>query len=130
MSLAFRYPYNLDPNNGVADTTGDPTKIYVDRVLTLLSTNIGQRPMLPEYGVDWSTAIFENEGSAQKAISQAIKTAVSKWIPEVTVGTVTFLDGSSSGIETINISLNLPNNTTTNLSVNSNTINYSGTIAG
>jgi hypothetical protein len=38
--------------------------------------------MLPEYGTDMGTALFENENSFSKAAVQAIQTAIGKWIPD------------------------------------------------
>lgn len=130
MTVSISYPYTIDPNTGIVISTGATTKIYLDKVVTLLSTVVGQRPMTPTYGVDWSSAIFENEGDIQAAASQAIKQAIAKWIPGVSVGSISFIDGGSSGVQTINLALNLPDNTTANLAVNSNIINYDGTIAG
>jgi len=130
MSAAISYPYTLDPNNGQVSIAVDSAKIYLDRVVTLLSTNIGQRPMTPTYGVDWSSAMFENEGDSRKAIKQAINQAIGIWLPEVSVSGISFVDGGSSGIETVNLTVNLPDNTTANLAINSNILNYDGTIAG
>jgi phage baseplate assembly protein W len=130
MTIAISYPYTIDPNSGQVADTNNSSKIYLDQVVTLLSTNVNQRPMTPTYGVDWSTAIFENEGISQAAISQAISAAIGMWIPAVSVANISFSDGGSSGTETVNLTLNLPDNTVANLSVNSNTLNYSGTIVG
>lgn len=126
---AINYPYTLD-SNGVVEGTENPTKIYLDRVLTLLSTSIGQRPMLPSYGVDWSTSLFENDNRAQPAISGAIRTAIAKWLPEVSVETITFSGVGNDGIEQVTLGLVLPDNTVANVTVNSNILNYDGTIAG
>lgn len=129
MSVSINYPYTLD-SNGVVLPTENPSKIYLDRVLTLLSTSIGQRPMLPTYGVDWSSALFENDNLAQPAISSAIKTAIAKWLPEITVSSINFSGVGNDGIEQVTLGLILPDNTTTSVVVNSNILNYDGTIAG
>jgi hypothetical protein len=54
------YPFTLD-TIGIVKSTDLVSKIYEDRLLTLLSTQVGQRPMRPTYGVDLSRAFFENE---------------------------------------------------------------------
>jgi phage baseplate assembly protein W len=129
MSISINYPYTLDISGAVGSTSNAP-KIYLDRVLTLLSTSVGQRPMLPNYGVDWSTSLFENDNQAQPAISAAIRSAIANWIPEVKVDNVLFGIGSGQGVEYVTLELTLPDNTTTNLTVNSNLLNYNGMIAG
>jgi hypothetical protein len=129
MSVAITFPYTIDPN-GVAQYTKSATKIYVDRVLTLLSYYVGQRPMLPTYGVDWSKSLFENDSNAQVAIPLAISEAIGKWIPEVSVTAVDFVGDSTDGTENVIVSLKLPDDTLTSLTINTGTISYSGTIAG
>jgi len=129
MTLAINYPYTIDAS-GVVGSTSNPPKIYLDRVLTLLSTSIGQRPMLPTYGVDWSTALFENDNIAQPAISSAIRTAIAKWLPEVKVNSISFGLNTRNGIELVTLGLTLPDITVTSLTVNTNQLNYDGTIAG
>jgi phage baseplate assembly protein W len=129
MSVAITFPYTIDPN-GIAQYTESATKIYVDRVLTLLSYYVGQRPMLPTYGVDWSKSLFENDSNAQVAIPLAISEAIGKWIPEVSVTAVDFVGDSTDGTENVIVSLKLPDDTLTSLTINTGTISYSGTIAG
>lgn len=127
--MPINFPYTLDAS-GVVGSTVNPAKVYLDRVLTLLSTTIGQRPMLPTYGVDWSTSLFENDNQARPAITGAIQKAVAKWLPEISVTNVSFDDNLSDGIENVTISLKLPDNTITSITLDTNTLNYYGTIAG
>jgi len=130
MTASINYPYTIDPDTGAVQVVNSTAKIYLDKVVTLLSTNIGQRPMTPTYGVDWSSAMFENQGESQAAIHQAISQAIAKWIPGVTVAAMSISGSGLSGTETISLTLNLPDSTTTTLAVNSNILNYDGTIAG
>ena len=103
---AISFPFTLDPF-GVVETTSSQTKIYQDRVLTLLSTAVGERPMRPTYGTDVARAMFENQNDAKKAIDQAIRSAIDTWIPEVEVDAVnvnTFDDSGKVGV-TVNVVL-------------------------
>ena len=129
MTQAIGFPYTISPA-GVVQPTESATKIYLDRVLTLLSYYVGQRPMLPTYGVDWSKSLFENENEAQIAIPIAIAEAIAKWIPEVSVTSVDFAGGNVDGTENVIVSLKLPDDTLTSLTINTGTISYSGIIAG
>lgn len=126
MSKALSFPYTLSPA-GVAQYTESATKIYLDRVLTLLSFYVGQRPMQPTYGVDWSRTLFENDGDAKIAVPIAISEAIAKWIPEVSVTSVEFSGENFDGMLNVIVSLKLPDDTLTSLTINTSTINYNGT---
>jgi hypothetical protein len=126
---AVSFPYTIG-TQGIVQNTTSPAKIYVDRVLTLLSTYVGQRPMLPTYGVDWSGSLFENDNDAQKAIPVAITQAIGKWLPEVNVTSIEFAGENVDGTENVILSLHLPDDTLTSLTINTGTITYSGIIAG
>jgi phage baseplate assembly protein W len=125
MTSSISYPYTIDPNGSVL-STASASKLYLDRVLTLLSTNLGQRPMLPEYGVDWASAMFENDGDARIAINQAVRVAIATWIPEVTVKNIKIDSNNFDGKLLVILELGLPDNTISNLTINSDLFNYEG----
>ena len=127
MTTSILYPYTIDINGTVASSLTS-TRLYLDRILTLVSTYRGQRPMLPEYGVDWSGALFENDNNARLAIPIAIREAVARWIPEVEVTDVDIKFDPLAGIEYVTLGVSLPDNTFTTLSINTATFNMDGTV--
>jgi phage baseplate assembly protein W len=84
--------------------------------------------MLPTYGVDWSGSLFENDDNAQIAIPSALKNALAKWIPEVTITKVEFIGENTDGTENVVVSLRLPDDTLTSLTITTGTIDYTGTV--
>jgi len=126
MTTAINYPFSLD-NFGVLTPNSLSSKIYLDRVLTLISTNVGQRPMLPEYGVDWSQALFETEDDATIAIPKALRDAIGIWVPDVKVSSIK-IQNQQDGNEYVYIELVLPDNTLATLPVNTATFNINGTV--
>jgi phage baseplate assembly protein W len=122
---AISYPFTLDPF-GVVESTENQTKIYQDRVLTLLSTAVGERPMRPTYGTDVARAMFENQTDAKKAIDQAIRKAISTWIPEVDVDSVNVTTFDDSGKVGVEVNIILPDFTSTTINVLSTTLNPNG----
>ena len=98
------------------------------RSLTLLSTNPGQRPGLPEYGTDVLKALFENDNNLQISIRQAIQLAVAKWLPEISIDTIDISPTDSTGVSNVSITAILPNSTITTLSVNTSIFNIDGSI--
>ena len=126
MTRAVSYPFLLD-TFGVINPAPTANKIYLDRVLTLLSTNVGQRPMLPDYGINWAQALFETESDAAKAIPKAITYAISSWIPDVKVSNIT-VQSQQDGNEYVYLELILPDNTVATLPINTATFNINGTV--
>jgi phage baseplate assembly protein W len=122
---AITFPFTIDPF-GVANTTTSQEKIYQDRVLTLLSTSVGERPMRATYGTDLATALFETQGNATKAIETAIRTAIRTWLPELTVENIDIVATDDSGRLQVNLSLVLPDFSTTAVTVYSTTLNPDG----
>jgi phage baseplate assembly protein W len=122
---AITFPFTIDPF-GVANTTTSQEKIYQDRVLTLLSTSVGERPMRATYGTDLASALFETQGDATKAIESTIRTAMRTWIPELTVENIDIRSTDDSGRVQVNLSLVLPDFSTTAVTVYSTTLNPDG----
>lgn len=128
MTVAIAYPFTLN-GAGIVTATNSYNKIYVDRVLTLLSTNIGQRPMLQKYGTNLDQALFENDNRLDLAVKSAVMKAIRTWIPDVGVEQITVAPVDSDGVAAVDIVLRLPNNTTTGVSLTTASFNYNGTVA-
>ena len=128
MSAAIRYPFTL--NNGKVEATYSPTKLYTDRVLTLLSTNIGQRPILQGYGANLDYALFENDNDLALAVKSAASEAIKKWIPQISVASINVSSLNSDGTAEVEIIINLPDDSTSSVSVNTSSFGYYGTVTG
>lgn len=124
---AISYPFTLDAK-GKVNYTESTSKIYLDRVLTLLSTNINQRPILQEYGTDIGTALFENDNSITTATSSAIREAMKNWLPEVTINNITVFEPDDEGIANINIDLIFPNQVSSTLNITTAIFSYDGMV--
>ena len=122
---AISFPFTLDPF-GVVNTTTSQEKIYQDRVLTLLSTTVGERPMRATYGTDIASALFETQGDAEKAAETAIRTAMRTWLPEVTIERIDLNSIDDAGRLQLNLSLVLPDYSSTAVTVYTTTLNPDG----
>lgn len=123
---AISFPFTLDPFGKTTSSTNQK-KIYQDRVLTLLSTAVGERPMRPNYGTNIGTAMFENQGKIEKAINEAIRSAISKWLPELTVNKINIVSFLDTGAVTVEINVTLPDFTEDSITVVSTTLNPDAT---
>jgi phage baseplate assembly protein W len=119
---AISYPFTLNVFGETTSTT-DQKKIYTDRVLTLLSTAIGERPMRPTYGTNLALAMFENQGVAEVAIPAAIRSAIATWLPELTVNEINIKNFNDGGKVEVELLLTFPDYTTGTISVYSVTLN-------
>jgi len=124
---AISYPFTLD-SLGVLNSTSDPRKVYLDRLLTLLSTSPTQRPMLPDYGTDVLQALYENGNNLETSISQAVKKAVAVWMPAINLQQVLVSVPDEDGIAEVEIIIKLPNDLITTLSISTAIFNIDGTI--
>lgn len=127
MSSAISFPFTLDPF-GVLETTDLASKIWTDRVLTLLSTNIGQRPILTDYGTDIMRYLFENENNTALGIDQAIRSAIANWLPEISVKEIDINNIDSDGRLIVNLTILLPDSTIKTLNVSTAIFSLDGTI--
>ena len=119
---AISYPFTLNVFGETTSTT-DQKKIYTDRVLTLLSTSIGERPMRPTYGTNLGLAMFENQGVAEIAIPAAIRSAIATWLPALTVNEINIKNFNDGGKVEVELLLTFPDYTTGTISVKSVTLN-------
>jgi len=132
---AISYPFTLD-SIGVLTATNNPAKIYLDRLLTLLSTEIGSRPMSPTYGIDLQRFLFENDSihigglnnSLGKSIDAAIRSAVNIWMPDISVEAINYGAPNFDGIATVSILIRLPNDLTTSLDITTAVFLNTGTV--
>ncbi len=85
--LAF--PLGVDARGGIALARGEDD---IDQALHLiLSTAPGERPMRPEFGCAVHDHVFEVlDASAFGAIENAVRQAIERWEPRVTVSTIEF----------------------------------------
>jgi phage baseplate assembly protein W len=123
---AISFPFTLDPF-GKTTSTNNQRKIYQDRVLTLLSTAVGERPMRPTYGTNIGVAMFENQGNVEKAINDAIRSAISRWIPELTVNNINIKGFLDTGAVTVELNVSLPDFIEDSITVVSTTLNPDAT---
>jgi len=124
---AIRFPFEID-KSGKIISTEIATKIYQDRVLTLLSTVVYQRPMMPGYGVDIARSLYETMGNMYSSIGESISRAMGYSLPYIKLKDVQ-IDSSSPSVETginVTVLIELPNGSASEVNVNSSTFLPSG----
>ena len=124
---AINYPFTLDLF-GKLDAVTTESKVYLDRLLTLLSTPIGQRPWNPDYGTDIARALFENDNDFFVAVRTAITDAIARWLPELRVAALSLEEVNVDGYANIAITVELPNDRLASVSISSAVFGANGLI--
>lgn len=106
---AFSLPFSIDAYGKVAQTQ-DQSKIWADRVRSVIGTTLRERVMRPTFGTLIPYAMFENEDNAQAEIEVEVAQAFSQQLPLLRLSTVTATLDQYSNTLSIEIVYALPNN--------------------
>jgi phage baseplate assembly protein W len=83
--------------------------------------------MRPTYGTNVAIAMFENQGNVEKAINDAIRSAISKWIPNLTVNDINIVGFLDTGAVTVELNVTLPDFIEDSITIVSTTLNPDAT---
>jgi len=115
---AISFPFSID-QLGKIEVTTDQRKIYLDRVMTLLSTIVGQRAMRPTYGNDVPRGVYESGGDYSEGVVTAIRTAFTRWLPLVAIQDILITEPGEDGTSQVTLSVTLPDLTEATVSLDS-----------
>ena len=108
-SLAL--PFSID-SYGKVGTTTEQSKIWADRVRSVIGTSIRERVMRHSFGTLIPYALFENETSAESQIKSEIESAFNGQLPLLTLSTTNVTFDTYTNIFNVEIIYALPNNET------------------
>jgi phage baseplate assembly protein W len=102
-----------------------------------MSTPLGQRPMLQNYGVDLKRALFENEYihdggevvSFKKAVEQAVREAINTWMREVEIRQIEVLPPLEDGTSEIKVVILVPGDEQVSLTTSTAIFGNDGTVS-
>lgn len=97
--LAISLPFSVNAYGRIGVTT-EQSKIWQDRVRSVVGTYLGERVMRPNFGADIVDAVFENSGEADLIIQNEIRKAFEKYLPTLSLTEViTNYDENTGNIE-------------------------------
>lgn len=105
MSQEIAIPFQLTPSGAIA-VTADPRAQASQHVRSLVSTNPGERVMLPGYGVSLSALVFgSNDPVIVATVQRDVTSALSQWEPSIAVTGVSPASGTdpSQGMAMVNV---------------------------
>jgi len=86
-SAAISLPFSINEVGGVSYAINE-SKIWQDRVLLVVMTNLNERVMNPTFGSNLGLSLFQNINDAMALIQQSISLAFSRWLAPLTLVSV------------------------------------------
>lgn len=116
--LAISLPFSISPYGKVADTTSQ-TKVWADRVRSVLGTLIGERVMRPRFGSRIPLEVFETSTVAVQQVKEAVFNAFAEFLPLLTLVSVNVTFDDTESLISAEVIYSLPNQetVTTNIGV-------------
>lgn len=112
MGTAISLPFSFN-SAGAINTNNLESKQWADRVLGVLFTRFGERPMRPNFGSLASESVFEPEGSVVEFVTEAITSAFGEFLPELKLGAIQISNEEGRGLNelvlTVSVEYTLPN---------------------
>lgn len=106
--VAITLPFSIDPYGRVAQTS-DQTKIWADKVRSVIGTAVGERVMRPLFGTDIPLAVFENQIEAQAIVQDLVSTSFNSQLPRLALQTVSSLFDEYTSTLNVEVVYALPN---------------------
>ena len=109
--IALSLPFSLDSYGRITSTVSQQ-KIFSDRVLSVIGTNLKERVMLVEFGTNITSYLYGSIEKAISAIPGEIEQAFAKFLPTLTYSNTTVIYDEQTGTLLLDIIYELPNGET------------------
>lgn len=106
---AISLPFRFDGYGTIASTS-DLSRIWADKVRTVVSTYPGERVMRPTFGARLPDNLFEAIEDTEELVVTDITDAFTEWLPEVTFEGVSIEESDEpNGVVQISVNYTIPN---------------------
>lgn len=105
--VAISLPFSVNAYGRIGTTT-ERSKIWQDRVRSVVGTYLGERVMRPNFGSDVVDAVFENSIEADLLIKEQIRKAFERYLPTLTLSDVTTNYDEETGTMEAEVVYSLP----------------------
>jgi uncharacterized protein len=131
MSTEIAIPFSLLSPQGTVAVTSSPEVQTGQHVDSLVSTNPGERAMIPGYGVPLIASMFKDTDSVATEVVNDVITAMKTWEPSVTVANVSVIPGqdTATGLVQVEVDYITPSSGNTNpAAISTATVLVGGTV--
>ena len=111
---------------GQVSTTTDSKKMWRDRVLLVLLSRFGERLMIPSFGSDIASTVFESADMATEIATKTISIAFNKWLTSLELKGINPLYDYTTGTLEVRVSYSLPSGETDTVTFNTAIFSRSG----
>lgn len=126
--LAISLPFKIDALGKVGASI-QQSKIWADRVRSVIGTALGQRVYRPNFGSNAALASFEGEDLVVAQIENDINTAFGLFLPVLTVLGVDVAVDPNTQIITVDVTYSTPNGAEYRVQIGLATIAADGTVS-
>lgn len=109
--ITIALPFSVDPYGKVSSTTSQ-SKIWADRVRSIIGTTIRERLMRPTLGTLIPYALFESATSAEAEVKAEVAKAFDSQLPLLKLQETTITIDEYTNVMNATIVYDLPNNET------------------
>lgn len=106
--VAISLPFSIDPYGKVTQTN-DQSKIWADKVRSVIGTALRERVMRPTFGTDIPSAVYENQEDADARVQELVSSSFNTQLPRLALQSVTNTFDQYSGTLTVEVIYALPN---------------------
>lgn len=106
--VAISLPFSIDPYGKITQTT-EQTKIWADKVRSVIGTGLRERVMRPTFGTDIPSLVFENQEEADGRIQELVASSFNSQLPRLELQGVSNTYDSYSGTLNVEVTYALPN---------------------
>jgi hypothetical protein len=121
-------PFSID-SYGKINVTTDPKKIWNDRIISAINTNLGERVMYPAFGTTIGLTILDTRDSLSSTIETEINRIFSLYFRLLRLNSVDVTYSADGSTINVNVTYTLPNESTSSLIVGLSTVDNSGIIS-
>ena len=107
--VTIQLPFSIDPYGKVSQTTSQ-SKIWADRVRSVIGTTLRERVMRPQFGTIIPYALFESSGTAVSEVTAEVSKAFTTQLPLLRLKNVNVTIDEYTNILDTEIVYDLPNN--------------------
>ena len=110
---AISLPFSLNAYGSIGETKSQ-SKIWADRVLSVIGTLVGERVMQPVFGTEMTEGLFQSTERMQELISVEVEKAFTIHLPALTLVDTIITSDPQTGSVFADIVYGLPNDEQTN----------------
>jgi phage baseplate assembly protein W len=119
-------PFTLSVKGKVSSVADNSSKAWKNKVLTLLSTGIGERIWYYNYGANLNDLLFETSSEALSLAKAAISEMFAVWAPELLLEDLAAAYDETMASMTFSIIYRLPNGETDSVKIITSSLTAAG----